>query len=394
MSARRNRIALIIERVPNLVGAAGRLAKNIVRLEHVGRFVPMLVALLTLSSCIADPDVPPVDSVTGVGAGVLVVNEGLWRQGNASLTLYDAETETATTGWFRQMHPTRSLGDMGNDVVVRGRTAYVLLSGSASIEVIDLGSGLELGRVALPEGTFPTSLLIADDSTGWVSNLEDDSVIEFNPTTFGVGRRIPVGPAPEGLAFGAGRLFVCNSGLGALRADESGAGTISVIDPVSGTEERRIDVGGNLRHLHYSPESGNLYAFVGAALPDTTGSGLVEIDPVAFRTQRRWRVSGAWEAGFDETAQVAYLLAQSGIVTIGLAGTSGAPEPFVDRSFNTLDEEVPHSLAVSPFDGQIYVGVVRGYFSAPGRVDRYDREGSLVGSFDAGLNPTAFAFFR
>ena len=357
-----------------------------------GRIFCVLLSLV-LVSCVADPEVPAGGLVGDAASGIVIVNEGLWRQDNATLTLYDARNDAAVTDWFVRQNPGLHLGDMGNDVAVLNGRAYVLLSGSATIEILDLPSGTSAGRIRFPEGTFPTYLILLNDSTGWVSTLEDDSVIEFNPLAMEVGRRVQVGPAPEGLAYAAGRLFVANSGLGALRNQEPGAGTMSVVDPVSGEEREQIEIGGNLRDLHYMPVTGMLYAFTGAALPDTAGSGLAEIDPVTLKVQRRWQISGAWEAGFDDAAGQVYIIAQGGIFRLDVALDNALPVPFLGVPLNTLDEEVPHSLAISPYSGEVLVGVVRGYYSAPGRVDRYDRSGRLLGSFETGLSPTAFGFF-
>lgn len=347
-----------------------------------------------LLSCVADPSVPEQQSVGSVAQGVVVVNQGLWRGDNASLTLYSPTTDESVQNWFTRQNPGQRLGDSGNDVVIRNGRAYVAVSESATVEVLELPSGRSIGRIRFPAGTFPQHLIILNDSTAWASNLDDDSVIEFNPTTFEVGKRIAVGPAPEGIEAAAGRLFVANSGLGSLRSDEPGAGTISVIDMEKEEEGKQIEIGGDLRDLHYIPQNGMLYVFVGAALPDTSGSGLVEIDPASLSVGRRWYISGAWDVGFDEEAQQVYIIAQAGIVRIDLAVTNSVPQLFLPQSLSTLSEEVPHGIGISPFNGDVYIAVARGYYSAPGRVDRYSGEGKLLGSFETGLNPTAFGFYR
>lgn len=347
-----------------------------------------------LLSCVADPDVPDQKAVGAVSEGVIVVNQGVWRGDNASLTLYDPAGDAAIQQWFARQNPGARLGDSGNEILIRKNRAYVAVSESATIEVIELPSGRSLGRIRLPAGTFPQHMEIADDSTGWVTNLEDDSVIEFNPTTFETGARLSVGPAPEGIELAAGRLFVANSGLGSLRGNEPGAGTISVIDPEKGTELRRLDVGGDLRDMHHFAANGMIYVFVGAPLPDTAGSGLAEIDPISLEVKRRWRISGAWDVGFDDAAMQIYVVAQGGVVRVDLTEIGARPESFLPEPLSTLSEEVPHGVGISPNSGQIFIAVARGYYSAPGRVDRYDREGRLLGSFETGLNPTAFGFYR
>ena len=357
----------------------------------------LLLLAFGIGGCIPDPVVPDQEAIDTPPSGVIVVNQGVWRGDNASLTLYDVEGDTSYTDWFSRQNEGLRIGDTGNDILIRDNRAYVAVSQSGAIEVLALPDGASLGRIRLPSGTFPQQLLLLNDSVGWVSSLDDDAVYQFNTSSLEVMKRIPVGPAPEGIAYAAHHLFVANSGLGALRADEPGAGTIRVIDPLSGEVIGNIAVGGNLRDLFYSPLTGNLYCFVGASLPDTSGSGLVEIDPVKLEVRRRWSVSGAWEIGFDPHGERAYIIAEGGIFRIefpelGIISDETVPLPFLARSFSTLEEEVPHSIAVSSSTGEVFVGLARGYYSAPGRVDRYSYDGRFLGSFPTGLNPAAFGF--
>ncbi len=359
--------------------------------------LPLLAFLFI--GCIPDPVVPDRNGIETPLSGIIVVNQGVWRGDNGSLTFYDTEGDTAYTDWFSLQNEGLRIGDTGNEIVVRGDRAYVTVSGSAAVEILSLPEGESLGRVRLPSGTFPQHLLLLNDSLAWVSSLDDDAVYQFNPVRREVLRRVPVGPAPEGLAVAAGRLFVANSGLGALRKNEPGAGTISVIDPRSGAHLDTIGLGGNLRDLHYLPSTGRLYCFIGAPLPDTAGSGLVEIDPVNLNVLRHWSVSGAWEIGFDDGAGIAYVIAQQGVVgielnDIGALPGEAEPFPFIPIPLSTLNAEVPHAISVSPATGEVLIGVARGYYSAPGRVDRYDQGGKFLGSFPAGLNPAAFGFVR
>ena len=354
---------------------------------------------LAFISCVSDPVIPDQPAINRLTSGVIVVNQGVWRGDNASLTFYDDEEKTPISNWFERQNQGLRLGDTGNDILIRNGQAYVVVSESATIEVIDILSGHSAGRIRFPAGTFPQHLLILNDSIGWVSCLDDDAIYSFNPIKFELGERVGVGPAPEGIAWAAGHLFVANSGLGKLREDETGAGTLSVLDPKTHDVVGSIEVGGNLRDLYYAPTTGKLYCFIGAALPDTSGSGLIEMDPLSFTIKRRWFISGAWEVGFDERGERAFIIAQKGIVQVDLSETTlgsdtSVPTSFITRSLSTLAEEVPHSIGVSPTSGEVFVGLALGYYSAPGRVDRYDRGGNLLGSFSTGLNPTAFGFVQ
>lgn len=359
--------------------------------------LPFLLALL-LIGCVADPQPENRDDLFDADRAAVILNEGLWRMDNASLTLYEPESDRTVQGWFASVNPGERIGDTGNGLHVRGDRLYVVLSESETIEVIELPSGLSLGRLHLPTGCSPRAVTFADEATAWVSCLDDDAVYRWDPTRLEETGRYGVGPAPEGVAVAAGRLFVANSGLGALRSDEEGAGVVAVLDAITGAPVGTVDVGGNLGRLWYLPGTGYLYLQVSATLPDTTRGSIVELDPVTLEVRRRWRVPGLWAATVDPVATEAFAMTHRGLYRMDLSESNFTndptpPELLIPGPFSTLTDEVPHSLGVDPVTGQIYVGMARGYFQAPGRVDRYGRDGTLLGSFDVGLNPVAIGFW-
>ena len=103
----------------------------------------LLLALIGIivSGCVSDPVVsglPPSsdDSVHGV----FVVNEGLRRQDNSTLTFYDPNENVAVQDYFAVKNPGLRLGDTGNDILIDGDKAYVTMTESHNIEVMALPS--------------------------------------------------------------------------------------------------------------------------------------------------------------------------------------------------------------------------------------------------------------
>jgi DNA-binding beta-propeller fold protein YncE len=353
----------------------------------------ILSAFLLLAGCIADPVTPGDQPVTTDSLhGVLVVNEGLLRQDNSTLTFYDPATNTARQDYFALKNPGMRLGDTGNDITIRGSRAYITVTTSQNVEVLDLPSGRSLGRAHVDGDGGPREVAIADDSTAFVTLVNGDAVVEFNPLTLAVGRRISVGPAPEGVAVAGERLFVANSGYGALRQSEPQAGTVSVIDLGDGGLRGHLGPGPNPTAMHYSAATGRLYVVYGMPDLDSMG-GIVAYDAATLNQTGRWQVRGAGVAqgiAFDEGRMVGYVIGTGGIYRFDLQDTTRKATLLVSSS--GINELGFYSIGVAPGDGDLYVGYSRG-FTVPGEVAVFPREGVRKGGFAAGLNPGAFGFY-
>jgi len=349
-----------------------------------------LILSLVCSSCVSDPAHPADDDLVGdFSHGVLIVNEGLWRQDNSTLTYHDPATNRTVQDYFGKRNPGLRLGDTGNDIVVWNHRAYIVVSTSRTIEVLDLPSGTWAGRIRFPESAELRYMAIGDDSTGFVST-RDDELVQFDPLTFQAGRRISVGPAPEGVAVADGRVFVANSALGRLRQDEPLANTLSVIDPSGKEPTRQLSVGNNPWTIHFMPGTDRLYVLSRPLYPDSVGA-LVEIDPKNIREIRRWTIinPNPMEMAFDNSNNIAYVLGSQGVMKIILAEGASNPEIFI--------RSAPHDvggffdIGVSP-QGAIYVSDARQY-TTPGNVLVFSPQGEMLGRFESGLNPGAFGFY-
>jgi outer membrane protein assembly factor BamB len=323
---------------------------------------------------------------------VLVVNEGLLRQDNSTLTFYDPAAGIARQDYFALKNPGMRLGDTGNDITIRGGHAYIPVTTSQNVEVLELPSGRSLGRVHIEGDGGPREVAIADDSTAFVTLVNGDAVVQFNPLTLAVGRRIPVGPAPEGVAVAGGHLFVANSGYGALRQSEPEAGTVSVIDLRDGGLRGHLQPGPNPTAMYYAAATGRLYVVYGMPDLDSIG-GVVEYDAATLNLTHRWPIRGVGVAqgiAFDEGRMLGYVIGTEGIYRLHLQDTASKATLLVPSSgINALGF---YSIGVAPGDGDLYVGYSRG-FTVPGEVALFTREGVRTGGFQAALNPGAFGFY-
>lgn len=350
----------------------------------------LLGALGLLLGCVSDPQLP-VDGgrIDSTAAGVLVVNEGVWFQDNSTLTFHDPETGTTVQDFFRARNPGMRLGDLGNSIHIAAGRAYIPVTTSQTVEMLELPSGRSAGRLSLPPRSDPRQVVVVDSVTAFVSCLNDDSAIRFDPSTAAITGRVAVGPAPEGLCHAAGRIFVANSGYGVLRQSEPGASTLSVIDIDLGQEIDRLPVGTNPRDLLASARTGRIYVLYG--LPGEPG-GVAEVDPVALRVERQWPIDNTLEMALDDPAGAIYVIgADDGVWQIDLNDPAGGPLLLLASA--GLADAGFYSVGTDTARGEIYIGFSSG-FTTPGEVLVLGRDGAVRRRFPAGLNPGSFGAVR
>ena len=156
-----------------------------------------LVLVVTVAGCTSTPDPLTPEDITGTARGIYVLNEGLWGQSNASLSLYDPQAQTVQLNVFTAANG-RPLGDVGNHIVVSGDEAFIVVNGSDRIEIIDVQTQKSRGTISFPPGLSPRQMAVVNDSVALVTNLYDASVSVVQPADSGGSNPHPGGPTPGG----------------------------------------------------------------------------------------------------------------------------------------------------------------------------------------------------
>src|SRR4030066_1616657 len=122
-----------------------------------------------------------------------------------------------------------TLGIVPNQVVVKGRKAFVVNSISSNIQKIDLTADTTLGYISLGEGKNPWNIALTDSQFAYVSNFSANSLSKIDLINDSALGEFPVGQSPEGLVYYNGKLYVCNTGFNP--SDFSyGLGGVAVFD--------------------------------------------------------------------------------------------------------------------------------------------------------------------
>lgn len=245
----------------------------------------VLCCALLCAACSKDYDPVPVPSkdsslegpkqdMTWLGKGprkLFVLNEGGMGSNNASLDFLRFSDGAYVTGAFRKMNPGISggLGDVGNDIAVRGDELWIVVNNSGIVEVVSAEDETEIAAVQVPT---PRSIAFDDKYayvTSWAgafaSGSYDDKgnytiVDSSNPKgrvyRIGLGSKkvegsVEVGYQPEGIACSGGKLYVANSGgiSSQLPPAYSYDNTVSIIDAATFTLSRSVEVAVNLKSV-------------------------------------------------------------------------------------------------------------------------------------------------
>ncbi len=335
----------------------------------------------------------PIDTTpASTQAGAYILCEGLWRQDNSTLSRYDASTATVSNDFFSRVNTGLRIGDTANDMVLQGDTLFIAVSTSRSIEILRASTGVWLGRIRLAGmSQEPRRITLADDSTGFVSNLNDDSITEFDTRTFTIRTpRIAVGPTPEGIASSGKYVFVANSGYGDFRAKEAKAGTISVLDIRSRQEIRTLEDLPNAGDLLMNSTKTRLYAAY-KNLPSKSDSlgGIVEYDVASLQELRRWRIKSPFALNFSATGDTLFYLGGSGVELLALRQADAKPISAIRK---TETNALWYGLAVHPRSSELWICNARDY-SVNGEVVVMRLGGDIVRRFDVGINPNTIIFF-
>lgn len=190
-----------------------------------------VILIFSLVACHKDdPPVAPV-SAGEYSNGLVVLNEGLFQQNNASLCFYSFNDQQVYTQAFFTENG-RGLGDTANDFekYTLGGIDYIIIAVdiSSQIEIVEANTLKSVAQIPLFDGTAPREprRIVVNGYAAYVCCF-DGTVAVIDLTNYEVVKTISVGANPDGMVQVGNELYVSNSGGLNFPAYDS---TVSVID--------------------------------------------------------------------------------------------------------------------------------------------------------------------
>lgn len=337
--------------------------------------------LLVLGCKKPPPEEEPLPE--GYANGIIVVNEGLYQQNNASISFYSNENETVQQQAFMTVNG-RGLGDTANDLVAftQSGSPYfcVAVDVSSQLEIIHSKTLKSVGQVSLIENGVAKEprRVVTTNGKIYACNF-DGTVSVINISTLYISRTIQVGENPDGLAVSNGKIYVSNSGgLNAPNYDS----TITVIDvntdSVIKTIDARINCTASIAGQNndvYVISNGDYGAISKAMLRIDTNADSVTNEYSVNITS--WAKQNEWLYYYDADL--------NGVYRFDMNNQFFENAQIIDGSNFTT----PYTMAIN--NDRIYLADANGYVNSS-TVRVYNMSGTFIHEFTAGLNATGFLF--
>lgn len=333
-------------------------------------------------ACKKDKPQPP-EIIGEYKTGVLVLNEGLYEQNNASITFFDGSTTTQQV--FKSVND-RGLGDTANDFVTlsTGDKNYIIVAVdiSSQIEVLDRYTLESVIQFPMFEGINAREprRVVVRGAKAYVCNF-DGTVAVVDLNNLSVESLISVGANPDGMAIVDDQLYVSNSGGLNFPVYDS---TISVIDLASNSVVETINTRINSTQMVvdnqqeiYLVSNGNYDDIAPALVRINTSTNSVE--SIFNKQVSSMQIVGDWLYFYNGA-------------TKSIERFHTISEIFEGEEIIDLSEfETFHGMVINHAKSEIYCIDANNYV-ASSTVNVYNFSGALLRSFTAGLNATDLIF--
>lgn len=355
------------------------------RLTSYMMLVMMAVLALFTTSCNKDND-GSNGTTPSLHAGVFVINEGNFMASNASLSFYNYKDATVQNGIFASVNNI-PLGDVPTSMLIQDNQAFITLSNSGKIYVIDPVTCKLTGKITGLNS--PRYIQFISPTKAYVTNVMSSQIDIINPQTLTINGNIPLIPGQfaEQMVLKDGFVYtnLWSYGTHMLKID---ANTDKVVDSLKlGIQPMCLqeDAKGNLWTLADGGYDGNPIGF--------TDPEILCIDPKAMKIIKRFTITKT-----PETLNYRLIMAvdrnsiyfiNKDLYHMSINDTQLPQTPLV----TSTAEQNFYTLAVDPFTSHIFMSDAIDY-QQPGNILHYDASGTLIDTFKAGIIPGSFAFLR
>ena len=348
---------------------------------------------LVMSACGPKDPLPNHDDAI-VGKGVFVINEGNFGYANASLTFYDPVADSAINNLFYRVNGA-PIGDVGESLALIDGKLYIVVNNSNYIYKLDAYS-LAIDTTnpyKLTDFYSPRYMLAVAPDKAYVSDIVGTDLWIVNPQDMSHTGSIAMGKSTETMVQVGQEIYVTNWSKYYVEGMENNS--VQVVDIINDVKVADITVGKEPNCMVVD-KNGQIWVLCEGALWDPE-PGVPEIWKINPATKQSTKMVSFNETtlnmAIDPSGNYLYYVRGGDWTTSGDLHRVSIDNPTVeDENFVIPSEgKMFYKIAVNPNNGDIYLSDSKSY-TMNGTVYRYNSDGVLLGSFDAGICPGFMLF--
>lgn len=318
------------------------------------------------SSCSENPEEDLVENLEG--RRIYVLNEGGFQKGNASIDLYNPESNQVLSGRFFQKN-NRPLGDVLQSVQKWNEKLCWVVNNSGKMEITDA----DLNSVSTISGMTSPRYMAILTNTAYVSDLFSNFIWVVDLNAGRITDSIAVSGWTEGiLADDDGQVwFARPSSSFIYKIDPSSNKIIDSIEVAVGTQELTKD------------EVGNLWVLCSGNSTNNIKPAVCRVDPISKTVGQKQELDGSYPSKLRFHNGSVYFLMGGKVYVGDEAG----------NNFRSFSDEISsaYGLEIDPKTNDVYVSDAKD-FQMASDVHIYDASGQLKKSFTSGVASNGFLF--
>ena len=308
---------------------------------------------------------------------VLIINEGNFNWGNASVSLYNTGTKQVVQNLFRQQNNNAQLGDVAQSMYQFNGLGYIVLNNSSKIEVVDLAS---FGSVATISGlTSPRYFLPVGSNKAYVTDLYSNSIQVIDLNVNSVVGNIPISGWSEELLMHNDTVYVCD-----MTNDN-----LLIIDPSNDVLVDSVKLARQPNSI-VMDQNNKLWIMCDGGI-NQSNPALIKYNPQTRTIENTFTFPSVADSPGElkiNTAGDGLYYINTHVYTMSIYDTA-----LPSTSFIISNNSIYYSLGIDPGNGDVYVSDAIDYVQN-GIIFRYSSTGNLIHQFNSGIIPGEFVFVQ
>jgi len=346
------------------------------------KYIIATIFLTILYSCNKDTETKPQDNYFQKG-GIFIVNEGNYSSANASITYYNPTTDSVFENIF-YIANNAPLGDVAQSIVVHNDIAYITINNSGHIYAINCKDASFAGKI---EGLIsPRNMLIINDKKAYVSDLYSPDLVIVNPQSYEKTGHIEIGKSTEAMVASDSRVYVSNWSNYNQSASNN---TVMVIDSETDELIDSLVVGIEPESLVIDKDN-FLWVLCSGGFMNDENPTLWKVNINTGNIEIKFTfddiLSNPTNLLISEAGDMLYFL-NNGVYSMSVSSSELPSHPMIESNDNNY-----YSFSINS-NGDIYVSDALDY-TRNGKIFRFNSNGQLITSFNAGIIPGSFGFYK